>query len=312
MANECCSGSSAVRRAPVRAGARDGAECTLREVRRDPRIARAAISGNRVTVRIARTPVHPNDTIFTRCLRSSNALIGSHSSAANSSASTTSMGTTISSRNSRCASSSPQRSIPSTRDFNLDIRAAAELDAETLGSLLGTPPMMAERRVDRRARCRGAAEGCARRARPLSRSARGRRRARSRCARGREGEGRQGAGVARGNGGVRATHRRPGAALDHPPRRDACSARRSRPRRRSCCSRRRGTSSRRSPRSSTSSRATRAAARSTKRRWPMSSACAAARHSAIFSTASPRATRPARSRSCRTSSRSRRRAPCRS
>jgi DNA polymerase III subunit delta len=36
---------------------------------------------------------------------------------------------------------------PSTRDFNLDIRAAAELDAETLGSLLGTPPMMAERRV---------------------------------------------------------------------------------------------------------------------------------------------------------------------
>ena len=36
---------------------------------------------------------------------------------------------------------------PSTRDFNLDIRAAAELDAETLGSLLGTPPMMAERRA---------------------------------------------------------------------------------------------------------------------------------------------------------------------
>jgi DNA polymerase-3 subunit delta len=36
---------------------------------------------------------------------------------------------------------------PSTRDFNLDVRAAAELDAETLGSLLGTPPMMAERRV---------------------------------------------------------------------------------------------------------------------------------------------------------------------
>jgi DNA polymerase III subunit delta len=36
---------------------------------------------------------------------------------------------------------------PSTRDFNLDIRAAAELDAETLGSLVGTPPMMAERRV---------------------------------------------------------------------------------------------------------------------------------------------------------------------
>jgi len=36
---------------------------------------------------------------------------------------------------------------PSTRDFNLDIRAAAELDAETLGSLVGTPPMMAARRV---------------------------------------------------------------------------------------------------------------------------------------------------------------------
>ena len=36
---------------------------------------------------------------------------------------------------------------PSTRDFNLDVRSAAELDAETLGSLLGTPPMMAERRV---------------------------------------------------------------------------------------------------------------------------------------------------------------------
>jgi DNA polymerase-3 subunit delta len=36
---------------------------------------------------------------------------------------------------------------PSTRDFNLDVRAGAELDAETLGSLVGTPPMMAERRV---------------------------------------------------------------------------------------------------------------------------------------------------------------------
>ena len=36
---------------------------------------------------------------------------------------------------------------PSTRDFNLDIRAGAELDGETLGSLVGTPPMMAERRV---------------------------------------------------------------------------------------------------------------------------------------------------------------------
>ncbi|HEX5435598.1 MAG TPA: DNA polymerase III subunit delta [Gemmatimonadaceae bacterium] len=36
---------------------------------------------------------------------------------------------------------------PATRDFNLDIRSAAELDAETLGSLVGTPPMMADRRV---------------------------------------------------------------------------------------------------------------------------------------------------------------------
>ena len=34
-----------------------------------------------------------------------------------------------------------------TRDFNLDVRQGAELDAETLGSLLSTPPMMAERRV---------------------------------------------------------------------------------------------------------------------------------------------------------------------
>lgn len=36
---------------------------------------------------------------------------------------------------------------PATRDFNLEIRRAADLDAETLDSLLGTPPMMAERRV---------------------------------------------------------------------------------------------------------------------------------------------------------------------
>ncbi|HEY9450258.1 MAG TPA: DNA polymerase III subunit delta [Gemmatimonadaceae bacterium] len=36
---------------------------------------------------------------------------------------------------------------PATRDFNLDVRAAADLDAETLGTLLSTPPMMAERRV---------------------------------------------------------------------------------------------------------------------------------------------------------------------
>jgi DNA polymerase-3 subunit delta len=36
---------------------------------------------------------------------------------------------------------------PATRDFNLEVRRAGELDGETLGSLLGTPPMMAERRV---------------------------------------------------------------------------------------------------------------------------------------------------------------------
>jgi DNA polymerase-3 subunit delta len=34
-----------------------------------------------------------------------------------------------------------------TRDFNLEIRRASDLDAETLGTLLGTPPMMADRRV---------------------------------------------------------------------------------------------------------------------------------------------------------------------
>lgn len=36
---------------------------------------------------------------------------------------------------------------PSTRDFNCEIRRAADLDAETLGSLLATPPMLAERRA---------------------------------------------------------------------------------------------------------------------------------------------------------------------
>jgi len=36
---------------------------------------------------------------------------------------------------------------PATRDFNLDIRDGATLDGGALGSLLGTPPMMAERRV---------------------------------------------------------------------------------------------------------------------------------------------------------------------
>jgi DNA polymerase-3 subunit delta len=36
---------------------------------------------------------------------------------------------------------------PSARDFNLDVRSAAELDAETITALLDTPPMLAERRV---------------------------------------------------------------------------------------------------------------------------------------------------------------------
>ncbi|HTR21240.1 MAG TPA: DNA polymerase III subunit delta [Gemmatimonadales bacterium] len=36
---------------------------------------------------------------------------------------------------------------PAARDFNLDVRAAAELDAETVAALLNTPPMLAERRV---------------------------------------------------------------------------------------------------------------------------------------------------------------------
>lgn len=34
-----------------------------------------------------------------------------------------------------------------TRDFNCEIRSGASLDAETVGSLLGTPPMLAERRA---------------------------------------------------------------------------------------------------------------------------------------------------------------------
>jgi len=36
---------------------------------------------------------------------------------------------------------------PATRDFNLDVRGAAQLDAQTLGTLVNTPPMMAERRA---------------------------------------------------------------------------------------------------------------------------------------------------------------------
>src|SRR5690242_14661441 len=36
---------------------------------------------------------------------------------------------------------------PAAADFNLDIRRAGDLDPESLGVLLGTPPMMAERRV---------------------------------------------------------------------------------------------------------------------------------------------------------------------
>jgi DNA polymerase-3 subunit delta len=38
-------------------------------------------------------------------------------------------------------------SEPSARDFNLDVRRAGELDAESLSVLLSTPPMMADRRV---------------------------------------------------------------------------------------------------------------------------------------------------------------------
>ena len=36
---------------------------------------------------------------------------------------------------------------PATRDFNFETLRGAEVDAETLGSIVGTPPMMAERRV---------------------------------------------------------------------------------------------------------------------------------------------------------------------
>ena len=36
---------------------------------------------------------------------------------------------------------------PATRDFNSETRRAGEIDAETLGSLLATPPMFAERRA---------------------------------------------------------------------------------------------------------------------------------------------------------------------
>ena len=36
---------------------------------------------------------------------------------------------------------------PSTRDFNCDVRRAAELDAEAVNDVLGTPPMLAERRA---------------------------------------------------------------------------------------------------------------------------------------------------------------------
>lgn len=36
---------------------------------------------------------------------------------------------------------------PATRDFNLEVRRGGEIAGETLGSILGTPPMLAERRV---------------------------------------------------------------------------------------------------------------------------------------------------------------------
>src|SRR5262249_3429563 len=36
---------------------------------------------------------------------------------------------------------------PATRDFNLEFMRGAEVDATTLGSIAGTPPMMADRRA---------------------------------------------------------------------------------------------------------------------------------------------------------------------
>lgn len=36
---------------------------------------------------------------------------------------------------------------PATRDFNLEVRRGGEISGESLGSLLGTPPMLADRRV---------------------------------------------------------------------------------------------------------------------------------------------------------------------
>lgn len=36
---------------------------------------------------------------------------------------------------------------PATRDFNFEVLRGADVDAERLGSIIGTPPMMAERRV---------------------------------------------------------------------------------------------------------------------------------------------------------------------
>jgi DNA polymerase III subunit delta len=36
---------------------------------------------------------------------------------------------------------------PSVRDFNVDVRRGSDIDAETLETVLGTPPMMSERRV---------------------------------------------------------------------------------------------------------------------------------------------------------------------
>jgi len=36
---------------------------------------------------------------------------------------------------------------PAAADFNLDVRRASDLSSEDLGVLIGTPPMMAERRV---------------------------------------------------------------------------------------------------------------------------------------------------------------------
>ncbi len=43
---------------------------------------------------------------------------------------------------------------PTSRDFNVDIRGAGDLNGESLHALLETPPMLAERRVGEERRSR--------------------------------------------------------------------------------------------------------------------------------------------------------------